>query len=130
MFRAHMLRAGRGGAMNVKAGLTEHDDRWLLPYRDERVIQVRVSYQLTLLLESGATIDIESEALLTHGPLRAPGASSLTLVPERQDVAPALVLFRAKVVLRWRSNRARFGSCSTLAIMSTLSRITSSRRGV
>ena len=91
-------RDGRVHAMNVAPLLTERDDRWWLPCWGERVIQVRVSYQLTLLFESGITVDMETEALLTHGPLRAPGASPLTLRPQLQDVAPALELFTAKVV--------------------------------
>jgi hypothetical protein len=74
------------------------DDRWLLPYRGMQVLQVRVSYQLTLLLDSGAEVELESEALLTHGPLSAPGAEPVRLVPERQEVAPALALFGAEVL--------------------------------
>jgi Family of unknown function (DUF6188) len=84
--------------VNAGSILIEHDDRWLLPCRRERVIQVRVSYQLTLLFESGITVDIETDALLTRGPLRAPEASPYTLRPEFQDVAPALELFTSMVV--------------------------------
>jgi hypothetical protein len=84
--------------VNVPIEVVELDDRWLLPYRDMQVIQVRVSYQLTLLLDSGVQLDIETEALLTHGSLSAPDAVPTRLVPERQEVAPALALFGAKIV--------------------------------
>jgi hypothetical protein len=77
--------------------LTEFDDRWRLRCRGMQVVQVRVSYQLTLLLATGETATIETEALLTHGPRQAPDAVRVALVPERQDVA-ALVLFGATVL--------------------------------
>ncbi|MFC0553627.1 hypothetical protein ACFFHJ_22280 [Planotetraspora thailandica] len=43
--------------MNEARELVELDDRWLLPYRGMQVIQIRVSYQLTLVLDSGAQVD-------------------------------------------------------------------------
>jgi hypothetical protein len=52
---------------------------------------------VTLLLDTGATVDIEQEALLTHGPLRAPNARPIRLVPEQQDVSAALVLFGRRI---------------------------------
>ncbi|WP_372500287.1 DUF6188 family protein [Sphaerisporangium perillae] len=64
-----------------------------------QVIHVRVSYQLTLLLDSGAHVDIEAEAMLSHGPLSAPDATMARLVPERQEVAPALALFGVTVLI-------------------------------
>jgi hypothetical protein len=78
--------------------LEEFDDRWLLGYRDMRVVQVQISYQLTLLLDGDTTIDIEQEAFLTHGSARAPGARPIRLVPEHQEVAPAVALFGCKVL--------------------------------
>jgi len=62
------------------------------------VTQIRVSYQLTLLLDTGATVDIEQEALLTRGSLRAPNARPIRLMPDRQDVLAALVLFGRRIV--------------------------------
>jgi hypothetical protein len=64
---------------------TELDDRWLLPYRGSRVAQIRVSHQLTLLLDSGAQVEIECEAMLSHGPRSAPDTTT-QLVPERQEI--------------------------------------------
>lgn len=84
--------------MEVDATLTEFDDRWLIDYRDMQVIQVRISYQLTLLLDSGATVDIEQEALLTRGSAHGPHSTPVSLVPERQDVAAALDLFGVKIL--------------------------------
>lgn len=78
--------------------LIESDDRWLLPLRGFHVIQVRVSCQLTLVLEHGAEVELETEAILSDRPLGAPDVTAARLVPERQDVAPALALFGAKVV--------------------------------
>ena len=43
-------------------------------------------------------MDIEQEALLTRGSVRGPGARPTRLVPERQDVAPALALFGRRVL--------------------------------
>src|SRR5204862_1657885 len=89
---------GRSGSLvrvDAPRELAELDDRWLLPYRGMQVIQIRVSYQLTLLLDQGVQVDIETEALLTKGSLRAPDATPTRLVPETQDVVPALALFGA-----------------------------------
>ncbi|GII59825.1 hypothetical protein Pth03_82140 [Planotetraspora thailandica] len=78
--------------------LVELDDRWLLPYRGMQVIQIRVSYQLTLDLDSGAQVDLETEAVLSSGSLRAPDVARTPLTPQRQDVAPALALFGATIL--------------------------------
>ncbi|MEU8377730.1 DUF6188 family protein [Streptosporangium sp. NPDC048865] len=87
------------GTVTTPADLTELEDRWLLPYRGMRVIQVQVSHQLTLLLDGDVQVSIESTATLTRGPLSAPAdAEPVQLVPERQEVAPALALFGATVV--------------------------------
>lgn len=39
--------------------LREMDDRYLLPYRDRLVTQVRVDYALTLVLEGDASVSVE-----------------------------------------------------------------------
>ncbi|MGC4808478.1 DUF6188 family protein [Micromonospora sp. DT233] len=82
--------------MNGRTGLIESEDRWLLPYRDMQVIQIRVSCQLTLVLD-GAQVELENEAVLTDGPLTAPGVVPVRLDPACQDVVPALSLFGAKI---------------------------------
>ncbi len=51
--------------MDRPRDLVELEDRWLTPYRGMQVIQIRVSYQLTLLLDGGAQVDGETEAELT-----------------------------------------------------------------
>jgi hypothetical protein len=56
-----------------------------------------VSYQLTLVLDSGAQVDIETETLLSNGPPGALDTLPARLVPERHEVAPALPLIGAKV---------------------------------
>jgi Family of unknown function (DUF6188) len=86
------------GIVTTPADLAELEDRWLLPYRGMQVVQVRVSYQLTLLLDGDVQVNIESTATLTSGPLSAPDAKPVQLAPERQEVAPALALFGATIV--------------------------------
>ncbi|MEU4540269.1 DUF6188 family protein [Streptosporangium sp. NPDC023825] len=86
------------GTVTTPANLAELEDRWLLPYRGMQVVQVRVSYQLTLLLDGDAAVNIETTATLTSGPLSAPDAEPVRLAPERQEVAPALALFGATLV--------------------------------
>ncbi|WP_344744083.1 DUF6188 family protein, partial [Streptosporangium vulgare] len=86
------------GTVTTPADLAELEDRWLLPYRGMQVVQVWVSYQLTLLLDGDAQVSIASTATLTGGPLSAPDAKPVQLVPERQEVAPALALFGATLV--------------------------------
>ncbi|MEU4404140.1 DUF6188 family protein [Streptosporangium sp. NPDC023963] len=86
------------GTVTTPADLAELEDRWLLPYRGIQVVQVRVSYQLTLLLDGDAAVNIETTATLTNGSLSAPDAEPVQLAPERQEVAPALALFGATVV--------------------------------
>jgi hypothetical protein len=87
-----------GSNKSRPVGLIESEDRWLLPYRGCTVTQVRVSYQLTLILDNGAEVQLETEVMLSDGPLGSPGASAARLVPEGQDAAPALSLFGAKVL--------------------------------
>jgi hypothetical protein len=77
--------------------LVELEDRWLLPYRGMQVTQIRVSYQLTLVLDGGGQVDLEAEVVLSEGPLRAPDVVISCLTPERQEVAPALALFGTKL---------------------------------
>lgn len=76
----------------------EDADRWLLPYRGMRVDQIRVSYQLMLMLDGGAEITVEALALLTNGSASTRNTQPVELVPERQDVAAALPLFGSRVV--------------------------------
>ena len=82
--------------MSEPVAVVELDDRWLLPYEGSQVHQVRVSYQLTLVLDNGADVDISNEATLKQ---TAPGSDAVTtrLEPERQDVAPALSLFLGSI---------------------------------
>ncbi|GAA3423215.1 hypothetical protein GCM10018953_03980 [Streptosporangium nondiastaticum] len=98
MMKRAAADAWQGLRVDTPTELAELEDRWLLPYRGMQVIQIRVSHQLTLLLDSGAHVDIEAEAVLGHGPLSAPDATMARLVPECQEVAPALALFRATVL--------------------------------
>ncbi|MEU3163784.1 DUF6188 family protein [Streptosporangium sp. NPDC006930] len=86
------------GTVTTPADLAELEDRWLLPYRGMQVVQVQVSYQLTLLLDGDAAVNMETTATLTSGSLSAPDAEPVQLAPERQEVAPALALFGATVV--------------------------------
>ncbi|HEX6524957.1 MAG TPA: DUF6188 family protein [Streptosporangiaceae bacterium] len=78
-------------------GLAELPDRWVLGYRGLKISQIRVDYRLTFTLEGQATIVIENDATLAGRPGRAPGARTVELHPERQDVGSALALFGATV---------------------------------
>ncbi|GAA1745123.1 DUF6188 family protein [Nonomuraea bangladeshensis] len=95
--------------MDRPRDLVELEDRWLLPYRGMQVIQICVSYQLTLLLDSGAQVDVETEAELST--LRALDRVKARLLPEQQDVAPALTLFGATVLsaVAFKSGSLRLG---------------------
>ncbi|MGH3729437.1 MAG: DUF6188 family protein [Micromonosporaceae bacterium] len=86
------------------------DDRWLLPYREMSVAQVQVSHQLTLVLDGGASVDLETEAELGRVAQNTPGVATARLVPDRQDVAPALSLFGAEILsaVAFKSGGLRF----------------------
>ncbi len=84
--------------MDASRELVELEDRWLLPYRRMQVVQIRVSYQLTLLLDSGAQLVVETEDLLTDGAAAGPNAEPAHLVPARQEVTPALALFGTEIL--------------------------------
>ncbi|MET9294989.1 DUF6188 family protein [Streptomyces sp. NPDC003077] len=76
---------------------TEHDDRWILGLRGLAVTKISVDHQLSLLLGTDSRVVLEAPCRLSHG---SAGGKVLydMLVPERQEVAPALALFGVKVV--------------------------------
>jgi hypothetical protein len=75
---------------------TAHEDRWILPLRGLSVTQINIDFRLTLVLESGWEVSLEGPAQLSTGPLHL--GSALPLLPERQEVAPALALFGTSVL--------------------------------
>lgn len=75
----------------------EHEDRWLLNLRGLKVTRISVDLQLTLTIGSDWHVVLETSAHLSHGPGRN-DSPVFRLVPESQDVAPALPLFGAKVL--------------------------------
>lgn len=82
--------------MGTEAEPVEHDDRWILNLRGRGVAGIAVDYRLTLALDEGWEVVLETPARLSSGPAHTnPG---VLLVPETQDVAAALPLFGAKVV--------------------------------
>ncbi|GAA2918161.1 hypothetical protein Acy02nite_92400 [Actinoplanes cyaneus] len=62
-----------------------------------RVIQLRVSYQLELVLDGDAEVTIEAKAVLRRGDPASSKAQAVNLDPEQQVVAPALAVFGATV---------------------------------
>jgi hypothetical protein len=52
--------------MRSGAELIETEARRRLPYQGMQVIHIKVSYQLTLVLDGGAEIDLETDGLLTQ----------------------------------------------------------------
>jgi len=77
---------------------TEMDDRWLLGWRDRRVEQIRVDYQLTFMFSDDTELTIETPASISVGSLKAPGARAVGLVPAAGQVAAALPLLRTSVL--------------------------------
>lgn len=85
-----------GGVMSTEAEPVEHDDRWILNLRGRGVAGITVDYRLTLVLDEGWEVVLETPARLSSGSAHTnPG---VLLVPENQDVAAALPLFGTKVV--------------------------------
>ena len=79
-----------------RAALSEHDDRWILPFRGLGVTQVRVDFAFGLILGGGGTVTIISAATLGWARVAA-RPEKVALEPGRQDVAAGLVLFGAEV---------------------------------
>ncbi|MFI1585653.1 DUF6188 family protein [Embleya sp. NPDC020630] len=75
---------------------TEHDDRWIMNLRGRDVTRISVDHRLTLLVDPGVHIAFASPFELTHGPHGT--SEPVVLTPQRQDVIPALGLFKAKVL--------------------------------
>jgi hypothetical protein len=76
--------------------LTEHDDRWILPFRGLLVTQVQVDFAFGLNLDDKGAVRISSPATLGWA---AAGVrpEKVVLDPERQDVAAGLALFNTEV---------------------------------
>lgn len=54
--------------------MRETEDRWHLELRGQRVSNLTIGGYLEIQLESGPTVTVCRNAVLTHGPLTAPGA--------------------------------------------------------
>jgi hypothetical protein len=78
-------------------GLTELEDRWLLPFSGLAVTQVVVDFEFGLVLGSEARVSIATSAELRWA---AQGVvqDAVELHPERQDVAAGLALFNSSVL--------------------------------
>jgi hypothetical protein len=79
------------------ATLTEHDDRWILPFRGLTVTQVQVDFAFGLVLNELCAVKISNTATLGWVNV-ADKPEIVALDPERQDVAAGLVLFNAEVL--------------------------------
>ncbi|MFF3418818.1 DUF6188 family protein [Streptomyces sp. NPDC002698] len=82
--------------MSTEAEPVEHDNRWILNLRGQGVARITVDYRLTLALDEGWEVVLETPARLSSGPAHT--NPDVLLVPETQDVAAALPLFGTKVV--------------------------------
>ena len=78
------------------AALTEHDDRWILPFRGLTVSQIQVDFAFGLVFDDVCAIRISNTAILGWINV-AEKPEKIALDPERQDVAAGLVLFHAEV---------------------------------
>ncbi|MFI1259054.1 DUF6188 family protein [Streptomyces netropsis] len=83
--------------MSIEAVPIEHDDRWILNLRGRSVAGITVDYRLTLALDEGWEVVLETPARLSSGPAHT-NPPGVLLVPKTQDVGAALPLFGAKVV--------------------------------
>ncbi|MEV5575461.1 DUF6188 family protein [Spirillospora sp. NPDC052269] len=83
--------------MSVSSWPVEHEDHWVLGYRDLVVTRICVDHRLSLLLESDVEVVLEAPAWLSSGPRTAPGIDATPLDPEQQAVADALHLFGTRI---------------------------------
>jgi hypothetical protein len=84
--------------MDTPSWPVEHEDRWLLKYRDLVVTKISIDYRLSLQLGPDAEVVIETPAWVSKGSIANPASPRTWIVPEAQDVTAALPLFGAKVV--------------------------------
>ena len=89
-------RIGQGAGVSTDESPVEHGDRWILNLRGMSVTKISVDFRLVLILDSGWEVALEAPVSLSRGTAHA--SPSVLLKPESQDVAPALALFRAKVL--------------------------------
>ncbi|MFE3271170.1 DUF6188 family protein [Streptomyces sp. NPDC059215] len=80
---------------STEADPVERDDRWILNLRGWGVAGITVDYRLTLALDEGWEVVLETPVRLSSGSAHV--SSGVLLVPETQDVAAALPLFGMKV---------------------------------
>jgi len=81
----------------VPGGLTELDDRWILPFRGLTVTQVVVDFEFGLVLGGEARVSIAGTANLGWA-ARGVKPDTVELHPERQHVAAAQALFSTTVL--------------------------------
>lgn len=88
-------KSGRAARPSSSLGRDSRHDGPVDPgLKGKTVVQVRVGYQLVLVLDPTAEVTIETEAWLTPG---GPRKAAIRLDPEHQDVAPALALVGATI---------------------------------
>jgi hypothetical protein len=77
--------------------LTEHEDRWILPFRGLTVTQVPVDFAFGLNLDDRGAVRLSSTAILGWVDVVA-RPDKIELHPERQDVAAGIALFNTTVL--------------------------------
>ncbi|GAA2742037.1 DUF6188 family protein [Kitasatospora cinereorecta] len=91
--------------MSTDTNLVEHSDRWVLNLRGQRIARVSTDPHLTLSLDSGWDVGVESPALLSNGSVRTnPG---LPLTPAAQDMTLQLLGASALSAVAFRSGALR-----------------------
>ncbi len=75
------------------ATLTEHDDRWILPFRGLAVSQIQVDFAFGLVFDDVCAVRISNTASLGWINVAEKKPEKIALDPERQAVAAGLVLF-------------------------------------
>jgi hypothetical protein len=84
------------GAVVSESSLAEHEDRWIMNLRGLTVVEIGISYQLSLLLDTEARVVLGCPSKLTQ--VVDDGRQDVVLDPGRQDVTAAIGLFGAKVL--------------------------------
>jgi len=77
--------------------LTEHEDRWILPFRGLTVTQIQVDLAFGLNLDDRGAVRISSTATLGWVDV-ATRPDKIELHPERQDVAAGIALLNTTVL--------------------------------
>lgn len=90
-----------------RPAIQELEDRWILDLRGSHVESVSRSAQLIVDLDTGAQIEVSGNALLTQGPVTAPGAALWRVSEVPHDQLEQLVGARVLSAVAFKSGSLR-----------------------